>query len=58
MNTFYAWNDAPISARLAIYELYLSAVRSRDDHTALDFEEFEDLYRFNSFFDVAHKFGA
>lgn len=58
MKTFYAWQDAPITDRLNVYDNYVYAANRRGDYTALDFEEFDQLYYNHSFYSVAHKFAA
>ena len=58
MTTFYAWKDAPFTDRISVYGNYVYTARKRGDDTALDFEEFDQLYRYHSFYSVANMFGV
>lgn len=58
MKTFYAWSAAPLYDRLSVYDNYVELARSRGDFTALEFEEFDQLYRNCSFYFVVNRFGV
>lgn len=58
MTTFHAWKDAPFTDRLSVYDNYIYIICKRGDNTALDFEEFNQLYRYHSFYSVANMFGV
>lgn len=58
MKTMYLWQEASFTDRINVYDNYVYEARRRGDDTALDFEEFDQLYYNHSFHSVAAKFGV
>ena len=54
---FYAWETAPFTDRLSVYDNYCYLC-DRDDKEPLDFEDFDWSNRHRSFYDVANEFGV
>lgn len=49
MKTFYAFNDAPVSDRLAVYDNYTYQACKYGNNNPLDFEEFCLYWTHHSF---------